>query len=935
MGSRRLDGTFVGRQAELASLGDEFAAVRAGSPRIVLVTGEPGIGKTALARRFLQGLNGVRTLEASGEEAETLLRFGVAEQLSRAAAGTLPAVLAGLRTPNPEAPDPVWVGAGLLELLGTQQSSGPVLILIDDCQWADRSSLEALLFALRRLQADRVLTMVLSRTGAPHGRLAGLHRLIEHGRGSWLRLGGLDAGSLRALGASLGVARLSSRAAERVRALTGGNPLHAGSLFMELTPDVFCEPSDLPLPAPRDFGALIAGRLEACPAEAQRLIQAAAVLGTSCRLSVAASVAELGEPLKPLEQAIAAHLLEERGVPAMRTVTFPHPLVQAAVYRTIGPARRADLHARAARRVEEESAALRHRMAAASGPDPELASDLAYFGMRSANRGAWDAAADALLSASRLTPDGFTRSERLLRAAKNLLMGGAVADAFSLIEEIRGAHPMPQRGLVLGSLALMSGRYDEAERLLTPAYEACPGGDEDPAPEIAALLAHVHMGRGHGAEAALWASRSMGAGRGLSPAIDALSLLAIGLVFAGRDQEGLAVVATLPEAPQMDEQTALDGYLGRGFARCVTGDTAGARLDLVAVAGHLRSRGPAHQAIVAYTTLSTAEYRLGDWDHAVAHGQLAASLAEDSDQHWLLAAAHGAACAPLAARGDWGPAEAHAGAAQRAATVVRAEFGSLAQAALAEALLARARGQPAGVVAALDPILPLADLDGIREPGILDWQVIYAAALVDLNRLRDAETVLARFERLARERDRRASLAEAARVRGSLDAALGRIDDAEVAFISGIALLDQMEMPFERALTELEYGRVLRRAGHRRAAVWHLQSAHERLLELRASPFVERCEQELALCGVTALAAGGVPRGALTPQELSVGRLVAAGRSNRQVAQELVISVKTVEYHLANVFGKLGIRSRHELVPLFEEGRPPRTRPQVGALAHN
>ena len=264
---------------------------------------------------------------------------------------------------------------------------------------------------------------------------------------------------------------------------------------------------------------------------------------------------------------------------------------------------------------------------------------------------------------------------------------------------------------------------------------------------------------------------------------------------------------------------------------------------------------------------------------------------------------------------------------------MKAEFAGIAQAAMAGALVARARADHEAVVRAFDPLLPLADLDGIREPGILDWPILYAGALVGLGRLRDAEVVLSQFTRLARERGRAQSVAGAERVRGTLDAALGHADDAEVSFVSSLAILDDMTLPFERALTELEYGRFLVREGFTRAAVWQLESARERFGELEARPFVAESLRALAQCGLADANAGGhAARWRLTPQEVSVARLVATGRTNRQVADELVVSIKTVEYHLANVYGKLGIRSRQELVPTFGPVDAPR-RPRVANAA--
>ena len=196
-----------------------------------------------------------------------------------------------------------------------------------------------------------------------------------------------------------------------------------------------------------------------------------------------------------------------------------------------------------------------------------------------------------------------------------------------------------------------------------------------------------------------------------------------------------------------------------------------------------------------------------------------------------------------------------------------------------------------------------------------------------LSRLRDAETVVSRLSRLARERNRAQSIAGADRLRAMLDAALGRADDAEVSFVASLAILDDVHLPFERALTELEYGRFLMREGFNRAAVWQLEAARERFSDLDARPFVTECVAALVRCGMAPPGEGGHARWRLTPQEVSVARLVATGRTNRQVADELVVSIKTVEYHLANVYGKLRIRSRQELVPIFgpvDTGRQPR-----------
>ena len=385
------------------------------------------------------------------------------------------------------------------------------------------------------------------------------------------------------------------------------------------------------------------------------LVCAASVLGLSCRLAIAGRLAELSETLVPLERAMTAHLLEEHGAPADRLIAFPHPLVQAAAYHSLGPAHRAELHERAATLVPDEASSLRHRVAAARGADPQLAADLIIFGIQLSRRGAWDAAADALLSASRLTADGPERDQRTLMAAEYMLLGGAVDDVLALVDEIERQAPTARRGFVLGSLAMTSGRYDRAQEMLAAAYDAMRPGTRPPAcrGDRRAARASAHGSRARprrgavGDQVARRKPRTVARLRlALGPG-DRPALCRPGPGGGGRG--GGTASGRLPAATIVP----LDGYLGRGYVRCVTDDPAAAREDLAPVAERLRRRGPAHQAIEALTMLATAEYRMGDWDDASVHGQLAASLAEDADQTWLLAGAHAAACAPLAGRGDW------------------------------------------------------------------------------------------------------------------------------------------------------------------------------------------------------------------------------------------------------------------------------------------
>ena len=247
----------------------------------------------------------------------------------------------------------------------------------------------------------------------------------------------------------------------------------------------------------------------------------------------------------------------------------------------------------------------------------------------------------------------------------------------------------------------------------------------------------------------------------------------------------------------------------------------------------------------------------------------------------------------------------------------------VASAGTARALVPAARGDHVGVLRALGPVAELVERAGVDESGFWPWQDMFADALVSAGRLGEAEVFLAPHEEFAAARGRWSTVARLARVRGRLEAARGRLPEAEAAFGRAAESLEGVVAPFDRALLDLAHGQVLRRAGQRRAAAKRLSAARERFATLRARPYVERCEQESAACGLAPAKRSGVDPSRLTAQESAVARLVAVGMSNRHVASELFISIKTVQFHLTHVYAKLGVSSRAELASQFRVPAPP------------
>src|SRR6266511_152519 len=752
-----------------------------------------------------------------------------------------------------------------------------------------------------------VLTLLLAREVAEAPLPDGLRRLLADDDTLQLRLGGLEVEELRALSDRLGHGPLSLGAAARLRAHTDGSPLHARALLEQLPAEAFDDPQ-VPLPAPRSFALLVLARLAACAPDVQELVAAASVLGARCPLHQAAALARLDVPLPALEQAVAAGLLVEQ--PATLTVGFPHPLVHAAIYQQLGPARRAGLHTRAAGLVDDEAARLRHRVRAASGPDPALAADLARAGRRHTTVGTWASAAEQLATAARLAPDRADQEQFTLEAVECQLLAGDLGDLAGVTARLRGFRDSGWRSYILARVAFVGARMEEVEGLLQDAWQRCnPDTEAALAARIAGQLAGLCTLQARGQDAADWADLALRLASEQT-ATDLIHYLPlVGRGISGHADAALAAVATLPD-PAVASVAELDTLLGRGLLRTWTDDLASDRQDLAGVLAAAHDRSVAFRLLAA-VMFGQAEYRLGCWDDAVVHCDLAMSIAADADQTWFGPFCHAMACLVRAARGQWGPATAHAEAAQLGA--VPGYLAAIGYAATATAHLARARGQPEAVVAALDPLLHLERRDGIDEPAVFAWHDLLVDALVAVGEHDQAAAVLGLFEAMAATRSRHSAIAAAARARANLEAARGDHARADQAFQTGLAHASKVDLPFDRALLQLVYGAFLRRAGKRTPAAAQLRAARATLARLDARPDLARCERELAACGLRPGRRKERDTARLTPQELAVARLVVAGLSNQQAARELVVSVKTVEYHLGNVYAKLQVTSRGQL----------------------
>lgn len=902
----------VGRTDELGVLEGALADARAGHPRVVLVEGAPGIGKTTLLRSFLDRAGGVCSLWASGDEQEVDLDYGVIDQLWTSmplAVSDQPLRAAGT--------DSLAVGADLLAAIGLLERRGPVVLFIDDLHWMDTGSGRAMLFMLRRFRRDPVLVVASSRTDTM-GRLGGGWARLRADLGlvQVLRLAGLSGREVRTLATAEGYP-VTPAAGERLREHTGGNPLYLRALLAELPAETLLSGTGR-LPAPRSYAVTVLTRLSGLGPAAQDLVVAAAVLGNHAPLRAVGAVAGIDEMVSAAEEAASAGLVRLDGAGAGGEVTFVHALVRAAVYEDVPGSRRRALHGKAAL-VLGGPRSLRHRVAAVDGVDGTLSGQLRELAEKELVDGSATEAASYLELAARVEPDGDVADDCLFRAVELLLIAGDVQTAEGLAERVRSCPDSADRRYVTALLGLLSGDLaGVAEELTELAARITPSDLPDLFGRVAAAIAYLHSMLGRDEQAIAWAARVRDTGdHSVTAVFVAREGVAWSYARTGRVEQSLELLDATP--PGRAHPASLETRLlsTRGVIRSWSG-RASALDDLRAVERHIRSGASLASIVVVlvYAALAETEFRSGEWGRAAHHVELAVSLGEDLGHDWHLPYAHQVAAHLYAARGQRRFAEAHAEAAQRTTGAGNVAEG-MAYAALAAAHRAWAVGDWATVETALRPFAESQPSSALH-PNFAVWPYRLAEALIGQGRPDEALRVLGQAPGPPWWGG--TSDADAVRLRALALRGLGDTDAAHAVF-TGAADLLREPATFSDALLALDYGRFLRDTDDPDAVV-PLQSARQIFDRLDAIPFREACDSELGRAGVRA--ADGSPAlwrslEALTPREQVVTRLVAAGATNREVAAELYLSVKGVEYHLGHIFGKLGIRSRRALRPLVDE----------------
>ncbi len=909
---------FVGRATELARVAEVITRVKGGQPWLVAIDGDPGMGKTTLARHCLAEASGLTVLSARASQAETDLDFGIADQLFRMAGDTsAPAWPAG----GGDAPASSFtVGARLLEVVGELQATGPVAVFIDDLQWADRRSVEAVTFMLRRLSVDPVLALVTYRGGVSLGQaaqrmLASLQDRLQ------ISLGGLQPDEVASLASALAAGSLDESAIQSLHDRTLGHPLYLRTILSEGFDFGPRTPGRAPLP--RSLAAAIGDHLSGLPPESRAVLEMLSVLNLRLPLAQLGEAAGIDSPSAALEPAVASGLVDRWPEEPTCPVAIRHPLVRDAVYAGITPTRRRVLHGRAAGMVSEP-ASWEHRVAALEQPDEGLAAELENQAGLEASRGHLALAATHLQWASDVSPDRDDRERRLLTAAMHLLLAEE-SRGLALREAVEAAGPSPLRSAVLGAMAFSTGRLAAAELLFREALAQV--GSSPDGHGLAAMIANRLSGTytllGEGGKVQLYGRQALETGSlDAAAASQTRTLVAIGASQTTGPRAALAELGHLDPDPARVDPVDVDALSFRGVFHLLAGDLSRAVQDLSASLALVRRGATLTLGLRAYFYLALAQYLAGEWDDVLLTAEQGFSVLSIHSRSYELPLLHLAACSVPAGRGVTAEAEEHARQSEAAAASL--DYGQeRLYAAMARSLVCQAAGDYLGMADAFGYWRDEAVVDGRSRMYAVLWRPLMVEGLLGSGQLEPGATALARLR------------AECGQVRylepalawleGWLAEQRGDLDEARRIYQLGEDTASK-DSPVYTARLLLAHGRLLRRTGHRREAVEHLRQAHELYLALRATPFIARAEEELAACHLPGEAAAKTSNQsilALTSRETEVAHLVGKGMSNPEVAAELYISRKAVEYHLGNIYAKCGLRGRQQLRRFVEQWRQP------------
>ncbi len=902
-----------GRTSECALIDELLARARDSHGGALVVRGEGGIGKTALLDYAAS--QPMRLLRGTGVQAESEFAYASAHQLLRPLlplTGSLPppqahAVQVALGMAPGGPPDRFLVALGFLSLLSEAGREQPLLCLLDDVQWCDSASTDALVFAVRRLSADPVafLFSVRDEPGTDRFELTGVPEIVVAG-----------------LSEEAGVELLSEAAGAPVPTPVGtalvqytrGNPLALLELARALTSNQLGgrEPLPDPLPVGDRVQVAFLDRARRLSSEAQHLLLIAAAEESGDEEIIVAAFGEVTAAENALVEAQSSGLLTlGQGV-----LQFCHPLARSAIYRDASPSARRVAHHTLAERLGERGHLDRrawHLAAAATGPDQSLSDDLERLALRAVQRSGHGAASTGYERAAALSPDASDRTRRLMAAAHSAWMAGQAPRARDLIHRAEQTtdDPVLQASLLhlRGRAALRNGEVDAAYRVLLHGAEMVRDLAPPQALEMLADAVEAAMYAGDGVRAghAAQQAATIEPGTGLRQQFLFSWLAAWNTAMQGTSSSADWVRSALSLADELDDPQLLTWA---GIAAVNLGDIGIVQSVFRKAVDSARNSGAVASLPFPLEKWAVSEALAGNYASARMSAEEGLRLAHETEQ--LGSACHLQATLALVAGtcGDEDECRRHA------------------QESLDEAL-PRGLGLPIANVtwalgrldlglgrheSALDHLLSMHGTEpGKGNPIIALWATPdLVEAAVRAGRPGDVTEAVERLSVWAADSGQPTAVASAARCRGLLDD-----PDALVLLTDAADTFRAARSSYEEARTELVLGELLRRRRLRSDARKHLRAAFGTFERLGARPWADRAAAELRAAGEQVQRDGidGIQQ--LTSQELQIIRHVCQGASNRDVAAQLFLSPRTVEYHLYKAYPKLGVSSRTQLLSRF------------------
>jgi DNA-binding CsgD family transcriptional regulator len=903
-----------GRRHECAVFDGLLEAARAGRSGVLVVRGEAGVGKTALLEYAIESASDLGVVRAVGVESERELAFAtlhhvcapILDRLERLPGPQRDALAVTFGLSQGEVPDRFFVALAVLSLVAEVADDRPLLCVVDDAQWLDQASAQALAFVARRLLAESVVVLFAARE--PVEALVGLPELVVEG---------LQDDDARELLRSVLPGRLDDRIREQVVTETGGNPLALLELTRGLSPAQLAGGFGLPaaLSLPGRIEERFVARLETLPEDSRRLLLVAAAEPTGDPEPLWRAAHRLGISGLALDPASVAGLLEV-GV----RLRFRHPLVRSAVYHAASPEERRRVHKALAEAIDARADPDRrawHLAEAAAGPDEDVAAELERAASRAQARGGLAAAAAFLGRAVVLTPDPARRAERALTAAQASLYAGAFDAALRLVAEAEARatsdFQRARADLLRAEIDFASSRGSGAPASLLRAAKRIEPFD-------ARLARASYL---EALSAAMFAARLAGPGGGVrdvAQAVQAAPSLGNPRSAADLLLDGWAALfadgcATAAPALQEALRKFTDGMVGADELHLLWLATITAPVVWDDARWEALSRGHVE---LARNSGALSELPLALNSRIYIHlfkGELDAAGA-------LIEEARTAIEATRASLTPWGAV---------ALAVLRGgeqDASAILDVATADAT-SRGEGISLTVIAWAGAVLynglALYEKAFSAAREAIDCPTNSAAAAWGMVELIESATRVGESRAAAEASERFEATANAAGSDWALGvnarslALLSTGSTAEQRYRESLDRLRRCQMRLELARAHLLYGEWLRRENRRVDAREELRTAHEMFTAMGVGAFAGRAERELLATGEHVRKRTVESPELLTAQETQIARLARDGVTNAEIGARLFISRRTVEYHLSKVFTKLGIRSRHDLHRVLPE----------------